>query len=160
MTIHGLTDIERALLHVDIPDPDVAGDNACWLWRNHTRFGYAQFTIKGEEGKKRRTVRAHRFVYEKLVGPIPEGLDLDHLCCVKHCVRPSHLEPVTHLENIERAVERRRLANEEAANEADDSEQVVGVPSRPRQPRTPRTLQQGPWAHVHPSSMGSWQDPN
>jgi hypothetical protein len=47
---------------------------------------------------------AHRFAYELLVGPIPEDLELDHLCRVRHCVNPAHLEPVTHLENILRGM--------------------------------------------------------
>ena len=42
---------------------------------------------------------AHRIGYEQLVGPIPKGLELDHLCRVRHCVNPDHLEPVTHKEN-------------------------------------------------------------
>lgn len=46
---------------------------------------------------------AHVFVYETLVGPVPDELELDHTCRVRACVRPSHLEPVTHAENMERA---------------------------------------------------------
>lgn len=51
------------------------------------------------DGKPR---RAHRVAYELLVGPIPEGLVLDHLCRVRHCVNPDHLEPVTKRENERR----------------------------------------------------------
>lgn len=43
---------------------------------------------------------AHRFSYEILVGPIPEGMELDHLCKNRRCVNPAHLEPVTHHENL------------------------------------------------------------
>lgn len=50
-------------------------------------------------------MRTHRAAYEIHVGPIPEGLTLDHLCCVKACCNPAHLEPVTALENYRRAVE-------------------------------------------------------
>jgi hypothetical protein len=46
---------------------------------------------------------AHDFFYRLLVGPVPAGLELDHLCRVKLCVNPIHLEPVTHLENMRRA---------------------------------------------------------
>ncbi|MEU7240240.1 HNH endonuclease signature motif containing protein [Streptomyces sparsogenes] len=45
---------------------------------------------------------AHRFAYETLVGPIPEHLQLDHLCRVRHCVNPDHLEPVSSRENTRR----------------------------------------------------------
>ena len=59
---------------------------------------YGKFTVGG------RMVYAHRFAYELWVGPIPDGLHLDHLCRVRHCVNPDHLEPVTHKENILRRV--------------------------------------------------------
>jgi hypothetical protein len=48
-------------------------------------------------------MKAHRFAYELLVGPIPDGLALDHLCLTTGCVNPAHLEPVTVAENSRRA---------------------------------------------------------
>lgn len=45
---------------------------------------------------------AHRVAYEEIMGPVPEGLELDHLCRTRSCVNPSHLEPVTHRENMNR----------------------------------------------------------
>ncbi len=73
----------------------------CWVWNgvrlNHG--GYGQF----RDSPTTRIV-AHRFAYEMLVGPIPEGLQLDHLCRVPWCVNPAHLEPVTQLENLARGV--------------------------------------------------------
>ena len=66
----------------------------CWLWTaGRVWNGYGQFKVAG------RHVYAHRFAYELLVGPIPEGLTIDHLCRVRHCVNPAHLEPVTSREN-------------------------------------------------------------
>lgn len=50
-----------------------------------------------------RLVRAHRFSYERAVGPIPAGLQIDHLCRVRACVNPAHLEPVTCGENVRRS---------------------------------------------------------
>ena len=71
---------------------------SCWLWRgNQFRNGYGYFGVTEGEGRL-----AHRFSYEELVGPIPEGLTIDHLCRVRACVNPSHLEAVTLRENIRR----------------------------------------------------------
>jgi hypothetical protein len=53
-------------------------------------------------------VIAHRLSYEWLVGPVPEGMELDHLCRVRHCVNPSHLEVVTHSVNVIRGNEARK----------------------------------------------------
>lgn len=55
-----------------------------------------------------RTGLAHRVAYEALVGRIPDGLTLDHLCENKRCVNPDHLEPVTRAENLRRHAERHR----------------------------------------------------
>jgi hypothetical protein len=63
----------------------------CWPWAgqiNHN--GYGIFS----------SILAHRLVYERFVGPVPDGLELDHLCSNPPCVNPWHLEPVTHQENL------------------------------------------------------------
>lgn len=73
----------------------------CWLWAGKVdRYGYGGLQI-WIDGKDRYYI-AHRIVYQTLVGPIPEGLDLDHLCKVKLCVNPEHLEPVTKRVNTQR----------------------------------------------------------
>lgn len=70
----------------------------CWLWTGAPNtFGYGDLRLTTG------LVRAHRFSYEMLVGPIPDGLHIDHLCRVRACVNPAHLEPVTQAENNERA---------------------------------------------------------
>ena len=76
----------------------------CWLWTGTTggtesTYGYFRSTTRQQDSK----VLAHRWIYEQLVGPIPDGLELDHLCRVPLCVNPCHLEPVTHRENMRRA---------------------------------------------------------
>lgn len=67
--------------------------DTCWLWTGTTVNGYGQMRVAD------RKVYTHRFGYELLIGPIPEGLQIDHLCRVRHCVNPAHLEPVTAQEN-------------------------------------------------------------
>lgn len=78
-------------------------DNGCIIWTGgKTLGGYGMFaasTAKSDEKK----VMAHRWSYEHYVGPIPDGYDIDHLCRVRACVNPDHLEPVTRAENIRRA---------------------------------------------------------
>ena len=64
-----------------------------WLWTGQVRGEYPVFMV---EGKK---VSVHRWSYETFVGPIPPGMYVDHLCGIKRCVRPDHLEPVTAREN-------------------------------------------------------------
>ena len=68
----------------------------CWLWTAGLCHGYGRFTLDGAHHP------AHRVAYEWLIGPIPPGLELDHLCRTPACVRPDHLEPVTHAENTRR----------------------------------------------------------
>ena len=68
-----------------------------WLWTTARESeGYGVLNVDG------RLTLAHRFAYELFHGPIPQGLEIDHLCMVKHCVNPDHLEPVTHRENMRR----------------------------------------------------------
>ena len=73
-------------------------EEACWEWTGAKVFGYGQVSIAGK------AVRAHRYAYERFVGPIPEGLQLDHLCRNPGCVNPDHLEAVTGRENYLRGV--------------------------------------------------------
>lgn len=78
---------------------DRNGPNGCWLWTaGLIASGYGQFW-DGE-----RKVVAHRHSFEMLRGAIPPGLTLDHLCRVRRCVNPDHLEPVTRGENVLRGV--------------------------------------------------------
>lgn len=73
--------------------------DGCWEWTSNIgRNGYGRFLYRGA------LMMAHRFAYERDRGPIPEGLELDHLCSNRRCVRPSHLDPVTHRENIVRSL--------------------------------------------------------
>lgn len=70
-------------------------DTGCWLWTGATNSnGYGQIKVDG------RTTYAHRFAYEVARGPVPAGMELDHLCSVRRCVRPSHLEAVDHRTNL------------------------------------------------------------
>lgn len=80
---------------------DRGGDGNCWLWTGTLKSnGYASFYAGGGRGASK--VYAHRYAYELLVGPIPTGSEIDHLCRTRHCVNPEHLEPVTHAENMRR----------------------------------------------------------
>jgi len=69
--------------------------NGCWEWTARLHHGYGFF--KESTG---RLVYSHRWAYVDAFGPIPEGLEVDHLCRNTSCVRPSHLEAVTHRENL------------------------------------------------------------
>lgn len=71
----------------------------CWEWTGHKYGnGYGAITHRG------RQVLAHRWAYEHFIGPIPEGLTIDHLCRNRACVNPAHMEPVTGRENTRRAM--------------------------------------------------------
>jgi hypothetical protein len=68
--------------------------NGCWIWqRAVSSHGYGSFIVAGKQ------FRAHRLSYEAHRGPIPKGLVLDHLCRVKQCCNPDHLQAVTQREN-------------------------------------------------------------
>lgn len=91
----------RAIPHEDLfwSKVDKFGPGGCWIWTGERKpAGYGVFS-RNRYGKK----FAHRHSYELLVGPIPEGLEVDHLCRVTSCVNPDHLEPVTPAENRRRA---------------------------------------------------------
>jgi len=70
--------------------------DGCWLWRAaHNERGYGNLSFGGKPG-----VSAYRLAYNTLVGSVPDGLELDHICRAPACVNPHHLEIVTHRENI------------------------------------------------------------
>lgn len=81
---------------------DVRGPEECWEWKaSLDTDGYGMFRHRKPFD---RMYGAHRYAYENLIGPIPDGLQLDHLYRNHKCVNPRHLEPVTLLENIRRGV--------------------------------------------------------
>ena len=91
------------MLPSNVADKIEVGD--CWHWTGAASHdGYGR--VYTERGVK----YAHRVVWELLVGPIPEGLVIDHLCRNRSCVNPDHLEPVTRKEN-----QRRGQANQNIA---------------------------------------------
>ncbi len=80
---------------------DRRGDDECWPWTGcQDGNGYGMVF----EDERRRGRRAHRVAYEVIVGPVPVGLQLDHLCRNRLCCNPAHLEPVTKHENWRRGM--------------------------------------------------------
>ena len=72
-------------------------DTGCLRWAGaHTPKGYGQMRHEG------RTQAVHRLAHEAWIGPIPDGYEVDHLCGVRDCIEPTHLEAVTHAENVRR----------------------------------------------------------
>jgi hypothetical protein len=72
--------------------------DTCWLWIGAKQRGYGALALDGK------VVRAHRFSYELFNGSIPKGLEIDHLCLTRACVRPDHLEAVTRHEHCRRGM--------------------------------------------------------
>lgn len=72
---------------------NISAETGCWVWSKCTRRGY------GALRSFRKFWSAHRASYEVFVGPIPHGLELDHLCRNRRCVNPQHLEPVSRAVN-------------------------------------------------------------
>jgi hypothetical protein len=92
----------------DLPEriaSKIDGNQSCWIWTAaRTGLGYGCVYWNG------RQAMAHRVVYEVMVGAIPDGMELDHLCRNPPCVNPDHLEPVTHGENMRRGLIQQRSA--------------------------------------------------
>lgn len=100
-------------------------DNGCWEWTGSLDgHGYGSLQVYDPVLKRWRLAKAHRVAYELHIGPIGEGLQIDHLCRNRRCVNPVHLEAVTPGENIRRGVQARF--------------------GRPPKPRNMRLTQRGP----------------
>lgn len=102
-------------------EEDHGYETLCWVWlRARIAAGYGAVWA---DGKVR---RAHIVYYERHVGPVPAGLELDHLCRVRACVNPNHLEPVTGRENTRRGV-RVRLTPDDvrAIRTSTESQQIL-----------------------------------
>lgn len=74
----------------------------CWLWKGYVdkETGYGSFYVNSDIG----TIGAHRFSYKYHIGDYDENLELDHLCRIRNCINPRHLEPVTHKINMYRGL--------------------------------------------------------
>lgn len=81
--------ISRFFARIDFDGPVFRGE-PCWVWKGAlSSAGYGRITVAGV------LMYAHRFGYELLVGKIPPGHEIDHLCRRRNCVNPNHLEAVT-----------------------------------------------------------------
>lgn len=89
---------------VDYIAEDRGYTSPCWIWQRgmHPKgYGCGHERISDRPNQWRST-RAHRMYWEAVNGPVPDGMELDHLCRVRACVNPDHLEPVTHRVNVHR----------------------------------------------------------
>lgn len=112
-----------------VPKIEVGSEpGCCWEWTAARSRGYGLLRTKG------RTTLAHRLVYEEVVGPIPEGLQIDHLCRNRSCVNPDHLELVSQAENLARGISPPALNAHKAMcpkGHPYDEVNTATIPSRP-----------------------------
>lgn len=88
--------IDRVMRRVEM-----VTESGCWIFMGYlNHHGYGKVGAPGKYGP---VLRTHRVTYEHYRGPVPEGMQLDHLCRVRSCCNPWHLQPVTLRENIERS---------------------------------------------------------
>ena len=107
---------QRILAKV-VTDPETG----CWVWTAAVRGHGSRRDIPRPHlnpYKGRKSLNAYRVAYEVWVGPIPDGLGIDHSCENKLCVNPDHLEPVTTQENTRRYWERQRAKRKQALIDA------------------------------------------
>lgn len=96
--VHAGQRLQLTMRQLDNFEAKVEIGDGCWLWIGSVdRHGYGKFNIKPYQ------VSAHRIAYQLHVGPIPDGHDIDHLCRIRRCVNPAHLDTVTRRENIMRS---------------------------------------------------------
>lgn len=136
--------------------------SGCWLWLGRTRFGYGEFDRKDADGIWR-PKRAHIVSYEACIGKVPHGKELDHLCRNPRCVNPSHLEPVTHAENILRGespyAKRKRQTHCLSGHEFTTSN-TLRKKNGTRACRECRNLAAADWRRRHPDYMKEWHRAN
>lgn len=95
--------IDRVMAKVVVKAP-----SGCWEFTGARQSrGHGLVRVGSRSDGSERLEKAHRVAYEALVGPVPDGLVLDHLCCNPPCVNPAHLEPVTLAENTRRGMAQR-----------------------------------------------------
>lgn len=82
---------------------DTGFKTPCWLWDRTIVYGYGQTRLVGGDGYKNVAIYAHRWLWQMANGPVPKGKQLDHLCRIRRCCRPDHLEVVTNAENVRRS---------------------------------------------------------
>lgn len=115
------TQAERFFAKVD-------ADGDCWVWQGGTSKGYGVFRIRTKTPKAQ--TYSHRFIWELLVGPIPAGKQIDHLCRNTLCVNPDHLEAVDPLTNMRRGfgpVSQRSRLRPTCANGHERTPEIVRV---------------------------------
>ena len=127
-----------------------AGPDACWPWTGGTTakgHGIAKCPPERLGGGAGTT--AHRIAYMLLVGPIPDGMHLDHLCRNPPCCNPAHLEPVTHAENLRRGrqaqSERTECANGHAYDDANTAWYTKGPRAGTRRCRACQRARENRW---------------
>lgn len=135
---HGHTRGRPTVLERLISQIEVDGD--CWIYTGYTPpDGYGRIHYN------RKPALAHRVCYEQLVGPIPEGLELDHVCRRPACVNPDHLDPVDHRTNAMRGAApaiRRHRRRECIHGHRMTAENTYVTPQGYRQCRTCRSARQ------------------
>lgn len=91
--------IERLKRHIEVSETLFWNGTPCWIWTAcKTHDGYGRIQVR------KHALMAHRVSYEEHIGPIPEGLTLDHLCRHRACINPLHSDPVTMEVNILRGL--------------------------------------------------------
>jgi HNH endonuclease len=115
-------------------------EHGCWVWQGaRAGAGYGQFG---------RNTLAHREAYERAHGPIPPDTEVDHTCRNRLCVNPTHLEAVSHSENLLRAVRGTHCNNGHLMDEAN----TYTYPNGRRRCRTCQRENSATWRHRHPGA--------